>query len=74
MISLSAAIIGRHTVHITHCTYSLLLAPVTPEDLIALYEDSCQKHGTEPLEQVIDQLKVSYSLPIRVVQARTAKH
>lgn len=29
------------------------------EDLIALYTKSCEKHGTDPLENVIEQLRVS---------------
>lgn len=33
--------------------------PVSPEDLVMLYEESCHKHGTAPIEQVVDQLKVS---------------
>ncbi|KAL0275860.1 UNVERIFIED_CONTAM: hypothetical protein PYX00_003584 [Menopon gallinae] len=37
------------------------IGPVSTEDLVALYEESCQKHGTTPLEHVIHQLKVCYS-------------
>ncbi|KAK6620873.1 hypothetical protein RUM43_011171 [Polyplax serrata] len=36
------------------------VGPVSPEDLVSLYEESCEKHGTKPLEQVVNQLKVCY--------------